>query len=354
MQIGIAESVENELEPFMATMVGQTSVMPASIAERLVREHYGAEARAERLTGERDENFRMRVTHGADFVLKIANAAEPQLITELQTAALLHMESADPEFPCPRIRRARSGHTQIQFEDHTGQLRIARLVTFLPGKRLLAASRSAEQRASCGRLAARLARALRDFEHPASHRMVIWDLRQVPRLRTLLADVPKLPAADFIASFIAQFEADIAPRLGTLRQQFLHNDLNVGNILVDETDESRIAGVIDFGDAVHTALIADVAIALVGQITTLETMDKAIRDFLLAYHAVEPLQPAELDILNSLVAARIVQGLLIPSWHRAKNPSATHFAAFDAAHVERRVALAKRLLATRITLPDAT
>ena len=184
--------------------------------------------------------------------------------------------------------------------------------------------------------------------------MVIWDLRQMPRLRTLLADVPKMPAADFIASFIAQFEADIAPRLATLRQQFLHNDLNVGNILVDETDESRIAGVIDFGDAEHTALIADVAIALVGQITTLETMDEAIRDFLLAYHAVEPLQPAELDILNSLVAARIVQGLLIPSWHHAKNPSATHFAAFDAAHVEQRVALAKRLLATRITVPDAT
>ena len=183
--------------------------------------------------------------------------------------------------------------------------------------------------------------------------MVIWDLRQIPQLRALLADVPGLPAAEFAKSFIAQFEADIAPRLATLRQQFLHNDLNVGNILVDETDESRIAGIIDFGDAVHTALIADVAIALVGQITTLEKVEEEIRDFVLAYQAVEPLHRAELEILNSLIAARIVQGLVIPSWHRAKNPSATHFNAFDAAHVERRVALAERLLTTRITVPDA-
>ncbi|MEP7245601.1 MAG: phosphotransferase [Gammaproteobacteria bacterium] len=342
----------NDLAPFMETMVGHGPSVPPEFVERVVRDHYGLDVHADRLTGERDENFRVRAGRGAEYMLKIANAAEQPSITQLSTAALLHMEKVDPGFPCPRVCRARNGQPQIQFDDPAGQVRTARLVTFLSGKRLLSVARSKKQRASCGRLAARLARALRNFEHPASHHMVIWDLQHVPLLHALLADVPGLPAADFISEFVTDFEARVAPRLATVRHQFVHNDLNVGNILVDEQDDSRVAGVIDFGDAVHTALIADVAIALVGQITTIEAMDEVIGDFLGAYQEVEPLQSTELEILNALVAARIVQGLLIPSWHRAKNPSATHFDAFDDAHVARRVAMVRRLMSGRITRPE--
>jgi len=343
-------AAEDDLAPFMATMVRQGPATQPEIAQQLIRRHYGLEASVDRLTGERDENFRVRGADGLQYVFKISNAAEPPTVAALATDALLHLETVDPSLPCPRVVRAVEGQTQVRFEDASGQQRVASLVTFLSGQRLSGAERSARQRAACGRLAARLTRALRAFEHPASHRLVIWDLQQVPRLPALLADMPELPAADFIAGFIERFASNIAPELATVRHQFVHNDLNSTNILVAQSDESSVTGIIDFGDAVHTALIADVAIAAVAQIANLETLAAEVSDFVRAYHEAEPLQAAELAILNELIAARMVQGLVIPSWHCARNPAANHFQRFDTAHFERRIALIERVSCTSITV----
>lgn len=342
----------DDLEPFMATMVGHGPATQPQVAERLVQEFYNLETSAERLTGERDENFRLRGRDDAQYVFKISHVAEAPVVAALATDTLLHLQKVDPSLPCPRVVRATDGHAQIPFTDDTGQQRMATLVTFLHGKRLNVATRSPQQRAACGRLAARLTRALHDFDHPASRRLVIWDLQQVPRLRALLADMPELPAASFIASFIERFESNVAPTLASVRHQFVHNDLNSTNILVAQADESLVTGIIDFGDAVRTALIADVAIAAVAQITSLETMFAEISDFLAAYQEVALLQAAELAILNELIAARMVQGLLIPSWHCARNPGAAHFQRFDTAHFQRRIALIERLLRTPIAVSD--
>ena len=40
----------------------------------------------------------------------------------------------------------------------------------------------------------------------------------------------------------------------------MHNDLNPLNILVDPADPELVTGIIDFGDVIHTALIADVVL----------------------------------------------------------------------------------------------
>lgn len=341
----------HDLDIFMATMVHHEMSVPPELAEKIIRDHYGLKVAAERLTGERDENFKVTSAGGSEYVFKVANAAEDPSVTDLPTAALLHMEKRDPEFPCPRVCRDRHGRTQVHLEDSAGRSRTARLVTYLPGKPLRFASRSAAQRLACGRTAARMGRALRDFRHPASHRALVWDLRNVRKLGMLLDDLPGLPHAEFIADFIARFETRVEPRFTSLRHQFIHNDLNDRNILVDPADESIITGIIDFGDSVHTALIADVAIAAVAQITSIATCSEAITDLVHAYHEVEPLLAPEFDILNWLIAARIVTGVLIPSWHRAKNPSATHFDAFDANHIGARVELARRLMSTPISLP---
>jgi Ser/Thr protein kinase RdoA (MazF antagonist) len=103
---------------------------------------------------------------------------------------------------------------------------------------------------------------------------------------------------------------------------------------------------------VHTALIADVAIAAVANITNIEALETDLTDFVCAYHEVEPLLPEELAILNWLIAGRIVTGVLIPSWHRARNPAAKHFDDFSVEHIDRRIALVEALTsAPPLTLP---
>jgi hydroxylysine kinase len=314
-------------------------------AESLAREHFGIVGQAERLTGERDENFWIRPQTGPGYVLKIADAAEPPEVTDLQIAALQHVERVDPSLPCARVLHGKDGRTQARFSDESGAPRTVVLYSFLPGKPLLHAHRSPPQRAACGRLLARLGRALRSFEHPASRRALVWDLRRLPELRGLLHEIPDLLQARFISDFLDDFAERISPRLATLRSQFIHNDFNARNVIVDPADESRIVGVIDFGDSLHTALVADVAVGAIGQLAAPETADESISEFVRAYREVEPLSSEELAVLPRLIAGRIVQNVVMTSWHRARNPGGTHFDGFDTAYFEWRVTLARRLAA---------
>jgi Ser/Thr protein kinase RdoA (MazF antagonist) len=150
-----------DMHAFLATMVAPSRPMPIECILALVRQHYGLEARVTRLTGERDENFRLTADHGAEYVLKIANPAENPAETDLQTAALLHIERTDPELPCPRVLRDRTGGTHVRFDDECGAQRTARVLTFLPGRLLGASIRSQRQRAACGRIGARMTLSLR-------------------------------------------------------------------------------------------------------------------------------------------------------------------------------------------------
>jgi Ser/Thr protein kinase RdoA (MazF antagonist) len=129
-----------------------------------------------------------------------------------------------------------------------------------------------------------------------------------------------------------------------VRRQFVHNDFNARNIIVDPSDESRVTGIIDFGDSVHTALIADVAVGAVGQLSAPETADEAIQHFVRAYREIEPLDGQELALLPWLIAGRIVQNVVITSWRRARDPEDPHFKAFGASFFKWRVELAKRLV----------
>src|SRR5690348_1233514 len=59
--------------------------------ERLALELYGIDCSAEPLPSERDQNFLLRDSSGAQFVLKIANSQEDPAILDLQNRALEHL-----------------------------------------------------------------------------------------------------------------------------------------------------------------------------------------------------------------------------------------------------------------------
>jgi Ser/Thr protein kinase RdoA (MazF antagonist) len=312
--------------------------------ESLVRQQFGIRARAERLTGERDENFRIQVDDGPGYILKVAPAGESATTADLLPAVLTHLERVAGELPVPRVIRTRDNRTQLRFNETSGAARTATLCTFLPGKLLISSARCRAQRQRCGELLARVARALRTFEHAASRREVAWDIAQVPKLASLIPRVHDLPSLPFLREYVARFTVEIAPRLAQVRHQFVHNDFNARNIIVDPDDEARVAGIIDFGDAVHTALVADVAVGATGQLATPETAHEAIREFAAAYCAVEPLRAEELALLGPLIAGRIVQNVVLTAWHRAQQPSGGHFDGFDSSFFEWRIELAKRLV----------
>jgi hydroxylysine kinase len=347
------ESTES-VGAFMATMVARSRPVPLERAVALVRECYGLEASAERLTGERDENFKLTVRDGTQYVLKIANPSEHAAVTDLPSAALLHLQQTDPTFPCPRVVRALNGATQVRFADEAGSERTARILTYLPGRLLGTATRSRRQRAAVGRMGARLTCALRSFEHPAMHRAIIWDVRHAVQLWRLLGQLPDFPYRASAVDLLRRLTPGIESRLPHLRHQVVHNDLNPLNILVDPTDEARVTGIIDFGDLTHTALIADVAVAaaeLVPQdCTDPGSARESALDVTIAYHECVPLLPQELAILGRLVATRLLMNVVVHEWHVHHNPSSTHYAALDPDFMRARIGIADRLLLEAIQL----
>jgi Ser/Thr protein kinase RdoA (MazF antagonist) len=336
----------HELPAALAVARASEEEIPISLVERVVRDEYGIDARAERLTGEWDQNFRMRTADDSGFVLKIAHPQEPPDVTDLPAAALVHLEHTEPALPCPRVIRS-GGRTRVTFRDANDAARTAFLYTFLPGKTLLSSKRSQPQRAACGQLLARLAHALREFQHPATRRSLIWDLMQLPALEGVLQRLPDMPYRQFCAGFVQQFSTEVLPRLRELRSQPVHNDFNSRNLLVDPDDETRITGIIDFGDLVHTALIADIAVGVIGQLATAQSADEAMLEFVAGYRSIEPLRAEELELLKWLIAGRIVQNVTVTSWYRVHSPGDGHFDAFDADYFEWRIALAERLSRTR-------
>jgi hydroxylysine kinase len=343
----------SDIDSFMATMVTHSRV-PIESAVALVRERYGFEAHAEHLTGERDENFKLSVADGRAYVLKIANAAEEPAVGELLAAALRHVEKTDPALPCPRVVPEREGGSCAYFVDAQGVQRTARLLTYLPGKLLGSTARSPRQRAACGRIAGRLANALRSFEHPAARRAIIWDPRHAAQVRRLLEQLRDCFYRQDADDVLGRVVPSIESRLPQLRQQVVHDDLNPLNILVEPSDEAQITGIIDFGDLTYTALIADVAVTaaelLPQDSRTADSARESIRDVAIAYHETVPLLPQELAMLGALVAARLVANIVVHEWHMQRNPASDHYAALDPDFIRARLEIARELLRKEIRL----
>jgi Ser/Thr protein kinase RdoA (MazF antagonist) len=295
------------------------SAVPESCAQELAAEHWGLLATAQRLDSERDQNFRLRMPDARDYVLKIANPAEDRAVTNLQTEALLHLAVADPGLPVPRIFPALNGAPELEISFDDGSIRVVRLLSFLAGTPMHAAQGSTALRRDLGRCAARLARGLADFRHAGAHHRLLWDLQHAAELRGLVDAVPA-DRRDLVEHYLDGFEAHALPLLPRLRQQPVHNDLNPHNIVVDAGNHTRVAGIIDFGDLTFTARVNDLAIAAAYQVADSDDPLAPPCELIAAYHAVTPLDPAELEILFDLMATRMVMTIVISSWRAVRHP----------------------------------
>ena len=303
-------------------------------AETFALAQWGIAGTAKLLTGERDRNFRLRATDGREYLLKFANPAESQPVTDMQIAALGHIAARDPGLAVPRMVALPNG----AMEALHGPIRV-RLLTYLAGIPLREATRSAAQRFACGAALARLGLALQGFTHPASATPLIWDLAHTLRLRAVLDAVPDAHAQARIAAILDDFEAHITPVLPGLRRQVLYNDMNTGNVLIDPANHDIVAGIIDFGDLVTTALAIDVAVGATSQINDLATIPTDIGDFVRGFQAIRPLLPAEIAVLPLLIACRLAMSLVLQAWHRQSHPDNPHYRPITDAELYRRLAM---------------
>jgi Ser/Thr protein kinase RdoA (MazF antagonist) len=156
--------------------------------------------------------------------------------------------------------------------------------------------------------------------------VLAWDVQHLLRLRPLLGTIADPGHRELLDAGLARFDS-IAGLVPTLRRQVLHNDFSKSNIIVDHAAARFVQGIIDFGDAVHTAVAIDVATALLNQLPRQVSPDPYAdlfadgRDVLRGYQSVADLTDTELATIPYLVLGRIIARALITSYRAALLPS---------------------------------
>ena len=296
---------------------------PATVAEveAMARAQFGLDVRATALTGERDRNFHLRDRDGGEFVLKVLHPAETADVTDLQSRLLLHVANTAPDLPVPRLVRPLHGEDlEFVWTSADQSARRVRCVTYLAGTPLHRTTGTTTQRHNLGACLARLALALRDFRHSAESHDLIWDLKTVGRVRPFLADLPDARIRGLAEAALDRFGEYAAPMLPGLRHQMIHNDFNPHNILVDGDAHDVVAGIIDFGDAVRSPLVQDLAVAAAYQLAIDGHPLQGAADMAIGFHAICPLRPGEIEVLPEMIAARLALTISVSSWHAARHP----------------------------------
>src|SRR4051812_13140323 len=255
---------------------GQGAISEAQAAE-LATSLFGVRGQARRLDGEYDDNF--HISGGAGdrgFVFKLSHTAEKQAVIALQHEA---------------IRLAGYGQVRLATTDIDGVRRYARLLEWIPGELLAKVQpQSAALLRSLGESLAKLDRALLDFDHPAAHRHMQWDLLQAGELRQEAHFIADDRRRSLVTKLLGRVDDEVLPVASRLRRSVIHGDANDFNVVVRD---DRVAGLIDFGDMVHSATVTDLAIAAAYVMTAAHDPLGAASHVVAGYHAQLPLTDAE-------------------------------------------------------------
>lgn len=306
----------NHLAPQDVLMGLESAPPECSIedASRIARDLFALNGTPEPKRGERDRNFRVRSEDGRDVLLKISHPSEDAAVIDLQIKAMQHIEAQDPELPIPRVVPTLAGDAVATAALSDGREHLVRCMSYLPGATLWECDRTAELLSRVGAVLARTDLALRGFFHPAANQGLAWDLMRVPDLAPFAKLISDGREREMVSSVLDHFTTVSMPRFRGLRGQIIHNDANLGNVLAIDGSPPTITGLIDFGDAVHGALAAEVAVS--GADVVLETDDPmgAACALVAGYHDVLPLEGAELEVLLDGILARLAVTLAIHAW----------------------------------------
>jgi len=288
------------------SLLDHTPTTGTADAERIALDVFGVRATASGLPSERDRNFRLDAEDGSTWVLKVSNSLETRAVLEVQAEAAAL--SAAAGVPVQRLHPALTGATVVEVGGH-----LVRLLEHLPGVLAADAPPSPALRRDLGRVLGCLASALTGYDPPEAHRDFHWDVARADVVVRELRDVVTDPARrSLVDAVLERFDAVVAPRLPSLRRAVIHGDANDHNVLVDPGSRSapaerfvRVCGLLDFGDVVHSLVVAEPAVAAAYVVARSDDPVGAVADLVAGFHAEHPLGEDEIDVLWTLVLARL-------------------------------------------------
>lgn len=274
-------------------------------ARQSLRSIYGVDASLHPLPSERDQNFRATAADGAQYIFKIINVAESPQSIDFQTAMLRHLLESDASLPVPRLVPSLDGSDLAHVQGPEGQSHAVRLVAYIPGMPLAEAKVDAATLRDLGRVLGHVDKALMSFGHAGAFHSFDWEIRRTPQARTRLHHVSDAGRHALLSRVLDRYDRVVAPRLKQLRCGVIHNDANDWNVIVESASGGRVTGLIDFGDAAYSPLVAELAVACAYAMFDKPSAIQAAAEIVAGYHAVLPLQDIEFELLPALIASRL-------------------------------------------------
>lgn len=290
-------------------------------AETILFERFNIKGKASKLPGELDFNFRIKIEGEEGYILKISRPDEDENYLDFQQKLLQFVESNGQDLIAPKVIKDIQGHTISEVTDNYGNLRKARLLSWVSGRVWSSVNPQLNDlRYSLGEQCGLLTKALQGFDHPEAHREFVWDIAQghwTKAHNSLFKD----EESEIITYFQNQFE-DLNEAYSRLRKSVVHNDANDNNVIVSsELINPKVQAAIDYGDAIHTQIINDVAIACAYAIMNHNDPLEAALPIVNGYHAAFPLQEEELVHLYHAIAMRLVISVTKSAINKIEEPN---------------------------------
>ncbi len=283
--------------------------------------HYSMIAEVQSLLGYEEQNFLLKNNTGEKFILKVGSDAQGVDIIRAQVEMMNHLQNTALAGEVQKvIKNAQGDLLTIIHKD--GQDYYIRVLSFLEGDFWHETkNRPLELYQNLGRFLGRMDQQLANFSLAGLHRKIIWDINHATDAISKLnyiRDPHKRRIADY---FLLQFETEVQPNISTLRHAYPHNDANDYNVLTHDRD---IVGIIDFGDAVYTSLINNLAIACTYAVLHQDAPLELTAEIVRGYHEALPLLPEETDLLYYLIAARLCISVTQSAYNASQNSDNDH------------------------------
>ena len=105
----------------------------------------------------------------------------------------------------------------------------------------------------------------------------------------------------------------------------IHNDANDNNIVVsDDLQQPEVTALIDYGDAIYTQIINDLAVTIAYAVMNHPDPLAAALPIVAGYHKAFPLKEDELALLHTLVAMRLIISVTKSAINKKQEPDNTY------------------------------
>ena len=283
-----------------------TLIITKEQAENTLLKSYGIHGIASKLPGYVDFNFRIKVKNNDCFVLKISRPEENKKYLEFQQNLLQYIEDSDEDLIAPKVIKDKNKNSISEITDEFGKKRFVRLLTWVSGRVWSSVNPQLEDfRFSLGEQCGILTKVLHSFDHPEAHYNFEWDIAQSLWTKEHL-HLFTAAKKEILIEFQDKFEATQSSYI-KLRKSVVHNDPNDNNIIVsDDILNPRAKAAIDYGDAIYTQTINDLAILCAYGVMGHNDPLNASLSLIKGYHSTFPLEEIELQHLYSAIAMRLV------------------------------------------------